>query len=321
MASITVKPLQDGIGFGARIWGVTHDTLQDPAIRQQIKDVFEDRAVIVFEDIEQSPRMHVAVSNVISPLKDHATKDVPRVDAGDGVQGVIDMRHDAKDPSIIVEINGKTLTSWLPWHFDHCYNNELNRAGVLRCLEVAPEGGLTGFADGIELYNAISPALRDKIEKHHVLYSLDLAYSRMKFGRPANFKVIEESPRVELVVQQSRTQPRGVHPAVWTRSTGEKVLHVSPWMSWGIEGHEDPEGDALLEAVCQEINAKVRPYFHQWKTSQMLIWDNWRLLHCVSGMDRAYSRHMQRTTIRGDYGLGYFEGGATKGDAILEMTV
>src|SRR5581483_4434360 len=99
---------------------------------------------------------------------------------GDGVLGVIDMRQDSKDPSSVVEVNGKKLTSWLPWHFDHCYNNELNRAGVLRALEVAPEGGFTGFADGIELYKNFSPELRDRIEKHHVLYSLDLAYSRMK---------------------------------------------------------------------------------------------------------------------------------------------
>jgi taurine dioxygenase len=255
---------------------------------------------------------------VFGPLKDHATRDVPRV-AG-APPGVIDMHHDAKAPPIVVEIDGKPLSSWLPWHFDHCYNNELNRGAVLRAIEVAPEGGMTGFADGIELYKAFSPELRKRIEGHKVLYSLDLAYSRMRFGKPQNFRVVSESPNVEIVVQQSRTQPRAIHPAVWTRKTGEKVMHVSPWMSWGLEGHEDPEGDALLEEVCQEILAKVRPYYHQWKTTQMLVWDNWRMLHCVNGMNPSFSRHLQRTTIRGDYGLGYFEGGA-QGGAVLEMTV
>jgi taurine dioxygenase len=33
----------------------------------------------------------------------------------------------------------------------------------------------------------------------------------------------------------------------------------------------------------------------------MLIWDNWRMMHAVSGMDRGHSGGMHRTTIRGDY--------------------
>jgi taurine dioxygenase len=39
----------------------------------------------------------------------------------------------------------------------------------------------------------------------------------------------------------------------------------------------------------------------------MVIWDNWRVLHAVSGMDPSHGRCMHRTTIKGDYGLGAFE--------------
>jgi hypothetical protein len=39
----------------------------------------------------------------------------------------------------IVEIAGQQYASWLPWHFDHCYNNELNRAGVLHCVKPTAE--------------------------------------------------------------------------------------------------------------------------------------------------------------------------------------
>jgi taurine dioxygenase len=91
-------------------------------------------------------------------------------------------------------------------------------------------------------------------------------------------------------------------------------------MSQGIQGQENEEGDALLEAVCQEIAAKAQAYYHQWNLTDMLIWDNWRMLHSVTGMDPRYSRRMQRTTIKGDYGLGCFENNGT-GKAILEMTV
>ena len=39
----------------------------------------------------------------------------------------------------------------------------------------------------------------------------------------------------------------------------------------------------------------------------MLIWDNWRVLHSVSGSAPEEGRCMHRTTIEGDYGLGRFE--------------
>lgn len=129
----------------------------------------------------------------------------------------------------------------------------------------------------------------------------------MRFGRPEGFFEVVSKPGARAVMEHAKGTPRALHPAVWMRKSGEKVLHVSPWMAQGIEGMENPEGDALLEAICQEINAKARAYHHQWRLTDMLIWDNWRMLHSVTGVTPGASRRMQRTTIKGDYGLGRFE--------------
>jgi taurine dioxygenase len=223
--------------------------------------------------------------------------------------GVIDMVSDPEEGAAI-EMGGKLLASWLPWHFDHCYNNELNRGGVLRAIEAPAEGGMTGFADGVGLYQALSSDLRERIEGRNVLYRMNVIMDDWRFGRPEAYKVFGERPASYAVMDEMAGKPRGVHPAVWTRKSGEKVLHVSPWMADGIEGAEDAEGDALLDAVCREIfeNARDHSYFHRWRVSDMVLWDNWRLLHCVSGHPPQLRRRMQRTTIAGDYGLGYFEG-------------
>jgi taurine dioxygenase len=320
MASIEVKPLREDLSFGARITGVTHESLKDEAVRRRLVEVFEDRGMIVFEDMEPSSPLHVELSNVFGPLKDHPVPTVPRVDQG-VMPGVIDM-HYRPNPTDnnLVEIDGKTLGQWLPWHYDHCYNNELNRAGVLRAIIIAPEGGQTGFADGVQLYEDFSPELRAKIEDQNIVYTLNVVFDEMKFGRPEAFRVLANKTEAVAMNQYAKTLPRAIHPAVWTRQDGRKVMHVSPWMSEAIEGHEDPQGDALLEAVCQEVNRKVKPYFHQWKTTDMVIWDNWRLLHCVSGSDPDEQRRMQRTTIKGDYGLGRFENAAA-GDQLLSETM
>jgi taurine dioxygenase len=318
MSTIAVNPLSDEVSFGSRVAGVTLQMLGEQSVRERLNDIFQDRGLIVFENVEPTSRMHVAISNVFGPLKDHPVAAVERVD-NETMPGVIDMRNDPGNTGIW-EIEGKRLAHWLPWHFDHCYNNELNRAGVLRALEIPPEGGLTGFADGIELYKAISPELRKKIEGRNIVYTLDLAYSHMRFGKPATFREIQAQPGHSKMTELAKNLPRAIHPAVWTRDSGEKVLHVSPWMAVGIEGEENAQGDSLLAAACEEIVAKVHPYFHRWKPTDMLIWDNWRVLHSVSGHDPKYPRRMQRTTIKGDYGLGYFENNGV-GDKVLEMTV
>jgi taurine dioxygenase len=318
MTEIRVSPLRESLPFGACIAGVSYAALEDPQIRRRILDVFEDRGLIVFENVEPTTRMHLAISQVFGPLKEHPNPAVARVDK-DSLPGVIDM-HTKAGESGLIQLGGKRLSSWIPWHFDHCYNNELNRAGVLRAMEIAPKGGMTGFADGVQLYEALSPTLRARIEREKILYKMDVIYANMRFGKPRDLIEITEKPRSRAVNDAAKHTPRAIHPAVWTRQSGEQVLHVSPWMAQGIAGLENAEGDALLEAVCQEIAGKMLAYHHQWKLTDMLIWDNWRMLHSVTGMDPSYSRRMQRTTIKGDYGLGCFENSGERA-AILEMTV
>ena len=317
MFEIVVQPLREDLSFGSRVQGVSALSLQDEAVCGLLRDVFERSGLIVFEDVEPSSLMHVAISNVFGPLKDHPVPSVGRVDA-DAMPGVIDMRHDPAT-SAINEVNGELLAQWLPWHFDHCYNNELNRAGVLRAIDIPPEGGLTLFADGIDLFRSINPGLRDEIDGLNILYTLNLSYEDMRFGRPKSLGYRRRPPDLDALLRQAATQPRAIHPAVWTRRTGEKVLHISPWGAVGIERMETPEGDDLLERVCQEINHKAVAYAHRWKSTDMLIWDNWRVLHAVSGFDPAQTRRMHRTTIKGDYGLGYFENEGV-GGSVLGMT-
>ena len=305
MITLRVQPIRDDLGFGARIGGVTRDALGDDGVRAQLSDLFERYGLLVFTDIEPTPQMQVAVSTVFGPLKDHPSQATPR--AG-GELGVIEIRHEPNQPGI-VRLDGRELSQWLPWHFDHCYNDELNRAGVLRAVEVAPEGGLTGFVDGIALYDVLAPELRNRIKNETVVYAMDVILDHLRFGRPADLVEVEPSREAAAVMTEFAGRPRALHPAVWTRRSGEKVLHVSPWMAQGLAEHEDADGDALLAAVCDEIVAAARSlsYFHQWQPTDMLVWDNWRVLHSVSGMSPEHGRCMHRTTIAGDYGLGRFE--------------
>ena len=299
--SITVRPLADDLSFGARITGVTLDNCRDAETRKQINDVFWDRGMIVFEGMEPSNAMQMALTRVFGEPQGYALTDV--VETSDRVDtGVVEFEY-----GDVFEVDGVELISWLPWHFDACYTDKLNRGGILRAITIPPEGGLTGFADGIQLYRDIDPALRDRFETLNIVYHTHLMFTNVRFGMPRSYKPVMLRPMIAEMLAATKDAPRAVHPAIWTRETGEKVLHVAPWQAAGIEGMLDAEGDALFEALIREVYAKMTPYHHKWSPTDMVIWDNWRFIHSVGGNPPQYSRQMQRTTIEGDYGLGRME--------------
>lgn len=301
MSQLVIRPLSGEHPFGVRISGVTMDNVRDEDLRRQLNDVFWDRGVIIFEDVEQSDDMQFALSEVFGPAQDYAIRNTRFEDNGQA--GVVHFDAEA-GAATIVEIGGREVAGHVPWHFDACYDAKLNRAGVLRLVVNSPVDGMTGFADGIQIYKALSPEWQAKAEKVRVIYRLYNMYHKQRFGLPQGWKLIQLADAAAYLLEASKDAPRSVHPAVWQRKTGEKVLHVSSWQADGIAGMETPEGDALLEELIAQMHAVIRPYWHEWKPTDMAIWDNWRFVHSAGGYPPQYARKAQRTTIHGDYGLG-----------------
>lgn len=299
MASLDIRPLGDEYTFGSRISGVTRDNIGDEAICQQLREVFEDRGVIVFEDMEPSEEMQLALSAVFGPSQDYAIKNM----------AIENKRHPGlislgtKRPNI-VEIEGRQIAGYVGWHFDACYVPKLNRAGLLRMEVNAPRDGMTGFVDGVQLYKALPAEWQARAEALSVIYYQHNMFHFQRFGLPESWKLIQLEETSTRLLEESLPIPRSVHPAVWTRANGDKVLHVSPWQADGLAGREGPEGDALLQALIDQMYAVIEPYWHDWKNTDMVIWDNWRFLHAAGGHDPRYDRNPLRTTIQGDYGLG-----------------
>jgi taurine dioxygenase len=299
MASLDIRPLTGEHPFGARVRGVTRDGVTDETVRQQLRAVFEDRGMIVFEDMESSEEMQLALSEVFGPSQAYAIKNTTTESTQH--PGLISLG--TKEPNI-VEIDGRQIAGYVGWHFDACYVPKLNRAGLLRMEVNAPKDGMTGFADGIQIYAALSPEWRTKAEALSVVYYQHNMFHFQRFGLPKSWKLIQLEEVSTAMLEASLPIPRSVHPAVWQRRGGEKVLHVSPWQADGIAGHEGPEGDALLEDLIAQMYAAMQPYWHDWKSTDMVIWDNWRFVHSAGGHEPGYPRNPWRTTIQGDYGLG-----------------
>jgi len=306
MATIDIEPLDPSVAFGAKVTGVTNQAdLDDENVRAKLRELLHDRGVIVCKHVEQTPEMQVKLSEVFGPLKDHPVYEVERADR-ENLKGVIVIA--AGPGSGLVEIDGKPLVTWQPWHFDHAYNNEMMYAAVLRTIKLSNDGGNTAFADGIQIYNDMDPAIRAKAEGLNVLYNLDLRYDQQRFGLPNNFKLIKHH---DSSMSESNVNSRcSVHPAMWTRPSGETIFHMCPYGCRGIEGDRSDAAFALLEEVWNEAERVMKVYSHKWELDDMVIWDNTRVLHEATGSNPTQEREIHRTTIKGDYCHGWWEGEA-----------
>ena len=64
MTTVTVRPIRDDLSFGARVGGVTLDQVGDPEVRGHLNEAFEEHGLLIFEGVDPTPKMQVAISTV-----------------------------------------------------------------------------------------------------------------------------------------------------------------------------------------------------------------------------------------------------------------
>jgi taurine dioxygenase len=302
-----VSPLPGQDAFGAVVTGLTSVDIEKSDVQDALRKLWIDRGVVVFRGVDGGEETHIRLSKVFGDLQDHEMfKHLP----GRRPE-LIDLIYDRTEGEVYV-IDGQKMGAWLPWHSDLIYTDQINRGGILRALKLPKKGGgQTGFIDRIHTYNLLPDALKAKIEGLNVLYRPNFNPENQRFGKRPNMRITAETPR--MIRANNENRPRTVHPLVYKQTeTGRKVLNVSPWFAEAIEGMENEEGDAILKAV---IEHSIRPdlaYFHEWQVGDMVLWDNWRMMHSANGVAIDDRRAMQRTTIAGDYALGRVEGGKVR---------
>jgi taurine dioxygenase len=104
--------------------------------------------------------------------------------------------------------------------------------------------------------------------------------------------------------------PDVAYPAVVTHPvTGRKVLEVvEQFLDRIVSPHKaglcNDEAIELLERVVAHTRSPEFHYFHRWEPGDMVLWDNWRAMHCATGVPPGTERVIHRTTIAGDTALG-----------------
>lgn len=292
-APFQIVPLDAPVG--AEITGLDLDAPLDDATRQALYAAWLDAGILVFRGLGTSAERHVALSRCFGPLEIHPVPDLRVPDHPE----IISLRSAADRKPIIHYFDGEPIADRSPWHTDTVYTPTPCRAGLLRMVHKSEQGGETGWIDTAAAYDALSDAMKQRLEGLEARFDFVVDICDMRFGRPENLG------HGDMGSIDYPSFPSVIHPLVWTHpESGRRSLNLSPLHLTEVVGMDRSEGDPLLEALVEHVTDGRFTYVHDWEPGDMVLWDNWRTLHRAFGIPPHCEREVQRTTIDSDRVIG-----------------
>ncbi len=283
--TIEVRPM--AMTIGAEIFGAD---LKKPLSEKQRDEIYKTLLkwkVVFFRDQHLNHDQHVAFARQYGdctpahPVMGWQDDNYPEVYSFDR-----DRRHK--------RYKGEDLFNpWSGWHADVTAAINPPKISILRGDEVPPYGGDTQFADMVAAYNALSPTMREFIDKLHGIHRYQ--------GNYGTNITKEYQEQLQKYVYISEHPLVRVHP-----DTGERVLYVSSNFLDNIPELSPTESQsltALLKTHAARAEFTVR---FRWGNGDIAMWDNRQTQHRAPRdvIDSQFPRVMHRVTLMGDIPFG-----------------
>lgn len=291
-------------GFGLEVRGVDLTRDLSPEIQRTVRDLWIEGGILLFRDARADDEAQMRLSRVFGEMEPAATADLNDPNNKFMMTLAYDPNEEVARFQQNYNVGGLDRAGWLGWHWDQSFMPTIVRGAVLRMEVPATRMGRTGFIDGIGAYERLSPTMKQRIEGLDVVYEFNPDFTSGQFGFPQD---IRKLPRTGTTMKTNWDFPPVVHPMVITQhETGRKVLKLSPMHARYILGMDRAESDALLSQIAALLTDDTYAYFHEWQRNDMLVWDNWRVIHSAEGVPLDVPRRARRTTIMGDYKVGRY---------------
>jgi alpha-ketoglutarate-dependent taurine dioxygenase len=176
------------------------------------------------------------------------------------------------------------------WHTDSSYMPVSARASLLSAEVVTEQGGETEWADMRAAWDALDPALRERVSGLAAYHSIKYSQARAGFATEASREygyglAQDEAPLRPLLK---------VHPV-----TQRPALFIGRH-AFGIPGLPPAESERLLDELLEFACQPPRVLRHIWQPGDLAIWDNRCVLHRARPYDPAAPRVLHHTRIAGD---------------------
>ena len=297
----TIERLSEDLTFGCVVTGLAPEDLDAPATREELRERWLQDGLVIFRGSKVTPEFQIALSDCFARTIVHPVREIRHPEHEKLIRLVSNPQGEDED---LIEVDGVAGCGWLPWHKDIIFTDRINHGGILHATKITSRGGETGFIDQIAAWNRLPDDLKAEIEGLEVVY---------KFGPPEEdpwccreqVRYLKIGPANRSMYERAaRDWPPVVHPLVFTqRETGRKALNLSPRFARSILGLDKERSDELLSFLANYLWDSPS-YHHKWAEGEMVLWDNWRMLHRVTPAPFEEVRIVERTTLDGDYGLG-----------------
>jgi taurine dioxygenase len=276
---MTIQTRRLSHALGAEITGVDlRESLLDATFKQ-INKIFLEHGIILFRDQDITREQHIAFSRCFGELDNNDAQ--PR-----------DRDPEYHEIALVTnkpKLNGKPSDSRYTgrvWHSDRSYTTVPAAASLLRGVEIPDVGGETMFTNMYMAYDTLSDTMKNLIS----------GLSGVHGG--ATRQIDDLTP--ERAAEMKRLNPFVAQPLVRVHpETGRKALYVGDKVK-KIVGMTSEESEPILKYLCRHATRYEFLYRHQWRRSDLIVWDNRCTMHIALGdFDETQRRHMERTTVMG----------------------
>ncbi len=268
-----IQPFESSCG--AIVKGIQLANLDDQTLTV-LKQALSEYGLLFFRDQELPPEEHLRFAR--------RWGDIVLNKFFRPVEGFPDIAEVRKEKHQQTNIGGG-------WHTDHSYDDIPALGSILVARTLPPTGGDTWFANLYAAYEALSVAMKKRLESLQAVHSNTHLYGEQGYYRTTD--LAEQLGGMDRVGDAT-------HPVVIRHpESGRKVLYVNPGHTIGIEGWRMDESQALLE----ELHAHVtQPQFickFDWKPGSIVFWDNRSTWHFAQNDYQGQLRLMHRITLAG----------------------
>ncbi|MFZ2066283.1 MAG: TauD/TfdA family dioxygenase [Xanthobacteraceae bacterium] len=279
---IEVTPLASACG--AEIKGID---LSKPLSAREVKavrDAWNQHLVLVFRGQQVSQDDQLRFASYFGDLGSRKRAPEPLRARAEGVQ----QDHEKVLLVTNIKVDGKAIGAFgdgeFWFHIDSGYSARPYKYTFLYALELPSRGGNTLFSNMYKAYEAVPPALKEKLRGKKALHIHE--YNRAKQA--------SSSGDISGI-------PHFYHPLFITHpETGRKTLFVDRLMTTRIEGMSEAESDAALDQLYEIGERRDFIFEHEWRLGDFLMWDNRCTIHARTDFPKEERRLLRRCTVEGE---------------------
>jgi alpha-ketoglutarate-dependent 2,4-dichlorophenoxyacetate dioxygenase len=273
-----VVPL--GPGFVAELRGVTlADIAADDAAYAAARAAFEQHSVLVFRNQDVTDEGQLAFSRRFGP------PEVTKVGSqGTGTHFVI-LTTIGEDGKVVPPDSRQALRNKANqlWHTDSSFKAVPALTSVLSARIIPARGGETEYVSTRLVFERLDAGQRRKLENSFAWH--DYAHSRSQITKD----LASPEERAALPPQCWRM--------VWKNpANGRGAIYLASH-AYAVEGMEPAAGKKLIDELTAAATAPGTNYVHQWKSGDVVMWDNRATMHRGRPWPAHEARLMVRTTI------------------------